>query len=225
MRILIVEDDRGIAESVARLARAWELEAVCVSDFRDVLGEFRAVKPELVLLDIALPYFNGYYWCEAIRRESKVPILFISSAADNMNIVMAMNLGADDFITKPFSGEVLMAKIHALLRRAYDYAAAPARLEYRGATLDPTDLTLLYRGEKIELTKNEHRILLTLMEQRGKIVSRERLMEVLWATDAFVDENTLTVNVGRLRRKLESAGLSGAIVTKHGVGYSLGEDA
>ena len=218
-RILIVEDDRGIAGAIKAQAEMWNLEAVCAEDFRDVLGEFARVQPHLVLLDITLPFFNGYHWCGEIRRLSKVPIIFISSAADNMNIVMAMSMGADDFIAKPFDGSVLMAKVQALLRRSYDFAAATPLLEHRGAFLDTGDNSLTYGGERIALTKNEYRILLCLMENKGRVVSREKLMERLWETDSFVDENTLTVNVGRLRKKLDAAGLAGFIATKFGVGY------
>lgn len=218
-RILIVEDDRGIAGAIKAQAEMWNLEAVCAENFRDVLGEFARVQPHLVLLDITLPFFNGYHWCSEIRRLSNVPIIFISSAADNMNIVMAMSMGADDFIAKPFDGSVLMAKVQALLRRSYDFAAASPLLEHRGAFLDTGDNSLTYEGEKIALTKNEYRILLCLMENKGRVVSREKLMERLWETDSFVDENTLTVNVGRLRKKLDAAGLAGFIATKFGVGY------
>ena len=218
-RILIVEDDPGIAEAVARQAALWELKARCVKDFRNVLGEFRDFAPHLVVLDISLPFFNGYHWCTEIRRLSRVPILFLSSASDNMNIVMAMNLGADDFIAKPFDSSVLMAKLQALLRRAYDFSQAAPVLECRGAVLNTGDNTLSFEGQAISLTKNEYRILLTLMESRGKVVSRERLMERLWETDSFVDDNTLTVNVNRLRKKLDAAGLSDFIVTRFGVGY------
>ncbi len=218
-RILIVEDDRGIAAAIKAQVEMWSLEAVCAEDFRDVLGEFARVQPHLVLLDITLPFFNGYHWCGEIRRLSRVPIIFISSAADNMNIVMAMSMGADDFIAKPFNGSVLMAKIQALLRRSYDFAAAVPLLEHRGAFLDTGDNSLTYGGERIALTKNEYRILLCLMENKGRVVSREKLMERLWETDSFVDENTLTVNVGRLRKKLDAAGLTGFIATKFGVGY------
>lgn len=220
-RILIVEDDRGIAEAIKEQAQMWDLQAKCVQDFRNVLSEFAEYEPHLVLLDIALPFFNGYHWCSEIRKVSKVPILFISSASDNMNIVMAMNMGADDFIAKPFDQSVLIAKIQAMLRRTYDFAAAVPVLEHRGALLNTGDSTLTYQEERIVLTKNEYRILLALMENKGKIVSRERLMERLWETDSFVDENTLTVNVNRLRKKLDAAGLERFITTKFGVGYLI----
>ena len=220
-RILIVEDDAGIAEGVKQQAEAWGLEAYIAQDLRDVMSEFASISPHLVLLDITLPFFNGYHWCGAIRAVSKVPIVFISSAADNMNIVMAMTMGADDFIAKPFDGGVLMAKIQALLRRSYDFAPAAPVIEHRGAILDTGDNSLFFGGEKIALTKNEYRILLCLMRERGKVVSREKLMEKLWETDSFVDENTLSVNVGRLRKKLAAAGLEDFITTKFGVGYII----
>ena len=197
----------------------WELDMRCVCNFHDVLGEFTAYEPQLVLMDISLPFFNGYHWCSEIRRVSRVPIIFLSSAADNMNIVMAMNMGADDFIAKPFDQRVLMAKVQALLRRAYDFSQAAPTLSHRGAALNTADQTLSYNGQKIALTKNEYRILLTLLEGRGRVVSRERLMERLWETDSFVDENTLTVNVNRLRKKLDAAGLNGFITTRVGAGY------
>jgi DNA-binding response OmpR family regulator len=172
-------------------------------------------------MDITLPYFDGYHWCNEIRRVSKVPIIFISSASDNMNIVMAMNMGGDDFIAKPFDGSVLMAKIQAMLRRTYDFGEAVPVLEHRGAVLNLGDGSFTYGEEKIDLTKNEYRILLTLMQEKGKVVSREKLMEVLWESESFVDDNTLTVNVNRLRKKLNAAGLSDFITTKIGVGYLI----
>ncbi len=220
-RIFIVEDDEGIARGVTQLVNAWEMEAVTVRDFRNVSGEFAACNPQLVLMDIGLPFMNGYHWCSEIRRVSKVPIIFLSSASDNMNIIMAMNMGADDFIPKPFDGSVLIAKIQALLRRAYSFGESSPVLEHRGAMLNTGDNSLVYQGKQISLSKNEYRILLELMRSRGKVVSRERLMEALWQTDDFVDENALTVNVGRLRKKLEAAGLSDFVVTKFGVGYLI----
>lgn len=220
-RILVVEDDAGIAEAIAEQAAMWDLQTRCIKNFMKVTEDFAEFDPHLVLLDISLPFFDGYYWCSEIRKVSKVPIIFISSAADNMNIVMAMNMGADDFIAKPFDQSVLMAKIKALLRRTYDFGGQVPVLEHKGAMLNTGDSTLTYGDIRIDLTKNEYRILLALMENKGKTVSRERLMEILWQTDCFVDENTLTVNVGRLRKKLESAGLSDFIVTRHGVGYII----
>ena len=220
-RILIVEDDRDIAQAIQMQAQQWNFEARCAQNFRDVMAEFAEFDPHLVLLDVSLPFFNGYHWCSEIRRTSQVPIIFISSASDSMNIVMAMNMGADDFIAKPFDLNVLIAKVQALMRRSYDYAPSAPVLEHRGAILNTGDSSLFYHEQQIELSKNEYRILLTLMRSKGKVVSREKLMEQLWSTDSFVDENTLSVNVGRLRKKLEAAGLNGFITTKFGVGYVI----
>jgi DNA-binding response OmpR family regulator len=223
-RILIVEDEEGIAQAVKEQAELWGLEAECVRDFRNVMTAFAEYAPHLVLMDIGLPFFNGYHWCGEIRKISSVPVMFISSASDSMNIVMAVNMGADDFIVKPFDSSVLIAKIQALLRRTYDFAGAVPVMEHRGALLNLGDNTLVYQGERINLSKNEYRILLALMENKGKVVSRERLMERLWETDSFVDENTLTVNVNRLRKKLDGVGLEGFITTKVGVGYIITVD-
>lgn len=220
-KIFIVEDDRGIAEAVASQAERWAFDVRIASDFRDVAGEVAQFQPHIVLMDIGLPFFSGYYWCSEIRKTSRVPIIFLSSAADNMNIVMAMNMGGDDFIAKPFDMSVLMAKIQALLRRTYDFAQPSPLLAHRGAVLDTGSGALKYEGKTIDLTRNEFRILLALMEKRGNVVSREKLMERLWETDSFVDENTLTVNVNRLRKKLDAAGLTGFIATRFGVGYII----
>lgn len=220
-RLLIVEDDKGIAEAIKNQAELWDLQVHCIENFRNVMTEFARFDPHIILMDIALPFFNGYHWCSEIRKASKVPIIFISSVSDNMNMVMAMNMGADDFIAKPFDQSVLMAKLQAMLRRTYDFAAAVPVLEHRGALLNTGDNTLTYRDGKISLSKNEFRILLILMENKGKVVSREKLMEQLWETDSFVDENTLSVNVGRLRRRLDAAGLEDFITTRFGVGYLI----
>ena len=221
-RIFLVEDDRAIAREVCRLAESWQFSARAVEDFSNVMAEFAAFDPQLVLLDISLPFYNGYYWCVEIRKVSRVPVMFLSSAADNMNIVMAMNMGADDFIAKPFDGAVLIAKMQALLRRSYDFAASAPVLEHRGAILQMGQQELYYRDRAIELSKNEFRILALLMQNKGRTVSREKLMESLWQTDSFVDENTLSVNVGRLRKKLAAAGLEDFITTKVGCGYLVG---
>ena len=220
-RIFIVEDDPGIARAIAAQAKMWDLDTWRVEDFRGVMADFARYDPHLVLMDVSLPFFNGYHWCGEIRKVSKVPVIFISSASDNMNIVMAMNMGGDDFISKPFDQTVLMAKIQAMLRRTYEFASSVPVLEHKGALLNTGDNTLTYKNRQISLTKNEYRILLTLMENKGKVVSREKLMERLWETDSFVDENTLTVNVNRLRRKLDGAGLEGFIATRFGVGYII----
>lgn len=220
-KIFIVEDDEGIAAAIKKAAESWGFAAKTAGDFSNISGEFLEYSPQLVLLDITLPFYNGYYWCEKIRAISSVPILFLSSAADNMNMVMAMNMGADDFIAKPFDINVLIAKINALLRRAYDFAPASPILEHRGALLDTGRGVLEYNDQTVELSKNEYRILLELMRNKGKAVSREKLMQSLWQTDSFIDDNTLTVNVNRLRKKLDGAGLENFIKTKFSVGYII----
>ena len=218
-RLFIVEDDPGIANAVAAQAQAWNLQTHIVRDFSNVMHEFAEFSPHIVLLDIMLPFFDGYHWCSEIRKVSQVPVIFISSAADNMNIVMAVSMGGDDFIAKPFDLSVLTAKVQAMLRRTYDFSGASNLIEHRGAILNISDATLIYEGNIVDLTKNEYRILQALMENRGRAVSRDMLMKRLWETDSFVDENTLTVNVARLRKKLEQAGMQDFIQTKKGIGY------
>lgn len=220
-KILIVEDDAAIARAITRILDSWQMESRCVRDFRDVLREFTEYDPHLVLMDVTLPFFNGYHWCSEIRRISAVPVLFVSSAAENMNIVMAVDMGGDDFIAKPFDPAVLMAKIRALLRRTYDLGDRVPVIEHRGAVLNLNDGTLLCDGKKTELTRNEFRILQTLLESRGKVVSRETLMTRLWEYDLYVEENTLTVNMTRLRKKLAAAGLTDYITTRVGSGYII----
>ncbi|HBG09288.1 MAG: response regulator transcription factor [Limnochordia bacterium] len=218
-RILVVEDDPVIAGAIEKSVAKWGYEVECVTDFQDVLGHFVRFDPQLVLLDISLPFYNGFHWCSEIRKVSKVPIIFISSASDNLNIVLAMNMGGDDFIVKPFDLTVLAAKIRALIRRTYDFAGQTNLLEHRGAILNIGEGTLTYQGEKVQLTRNEHRILQLLLENKGQVVSRDALMNHLWETDSYIDDNTLTVNVTRLRRKLEAVGLEDFIVTKKSMGY------
>lgn len=220
-KILIVEDDLIIAKTVKNHIRSWGFEAECVTDFKDVLAAFVSYSPQLVLLDITLPFFNGYHWCSEIRKVSKVPIIFISSASDSMNIVMAMNMGGDDFIAKPFDLNVLTAKVQALLRRTYDFTGQTNLLEHKGSILNISDATLNYHDRKIELSKNENKILQILFENKGKAVSRDTIMTRLWETDSYIDDNTLTVNITRLRKKLQEAGLSDFITTKKGIGYMV----
>ncbi len=222
-KIFIVEDDPVISAALAEHMGSWGWETRRCADFSNVLGEYAAFGPHLTLLDISLPFFNGYHWCSEIRRVSKAPVMFISSASEDMNIVMAMNMGGDDFIAKPFELNVLTAKIQALLRRSYDFGAASSLMECGGAVLNRSDGSFVFNGGRIELTRNEYRIILSLFERRGAVVTREELMLALWETDAFVDDNTLTVNMTRLRRKLEGAGLAGFIRTRKGVGYIIGE--
>lgn len=221
-KILIVEDEPLIAESMKRYLLKWGNEVECVTDFAEVLKHFVRFSPQLVLLDIGLPFYNGYYWCAEIRKISQVPILFLSSASDKMNIVMAMNMGGDDFIAKPFDLEVLLAKVQAVLRRAYVFLGAnPSVMECKGAILNLSDMSVNYQGQRLELSKNEFRILQLLYEHAGQTVSREQMMKRLWDEECFVDDNTLTVNINRLRRSLREIGLVDFIHTKKGVGYQI----
>lgn len=220
-RIFIVEDDSTIARLVKQHLEKWEYEVYLAQDFANIMTEFAKADPQLVLMDIRLPFFNGYHWCTQIRNVSKVPIIFLSSVSDNMNIVMAVNMGADDFVAKPFDLEVLTVKIQALLRRSYDFAGNSSVLEHRGLLLNLSDATAIYEGNRVELTKNEVRILQILFENKNKIVTRDALMTKLWESDSYVDENTLSVNINRLRKKLSAMGLEDFIVTKKGIGYKL----
>ena len=220
-RIFVVEDDSVIAGGICRELGAWGFEARSAEDFADVLGEFRAFAPHLVLMDVSLPFHNGYFRCAEIRKESKVPVIFISSRSDDMDVVMAVNMGGDDYIAKPLSLEVLVAKVQAMLRRSYDYEAAPLQLRLRDAVLDAGGSCLVRAGVRIPLTKNELGILQALLERPGRIVRREEIMLRLWESDAFVDDNTLTVNINRLRKTLASAGIKDCIITHKGQGYSI----
>ena len=218
-RILVVEDDASMASSLCAELRRWGYEAQAVEDFQNVAETFAAFDPQLVLLDVMLPFFNGYHWCQEIRKRSNVPIVFLSSAADTMNIVMAMNMGGDDFLAKPVDLSVMTAKVQAVLRRSYERSGTLPVLEHRGAVLNLNDNTLRYQGKQLELSRNEFRILQTLLEQKGKVVSRDTLMTRLWQMDCYVEENTLTVNVTRLRKKLEGIGLTDFILTRVRAGY------
>ena len=218
-RIFCVEDDETIGKMIKRHLEKWEYDVHVAKNLSQVMTEFAAFDPQLVLMDIRLPFYNGYYWCTEIRKVSNVPVIFLSSVADNMNIVMAVSMGGDDFIAKPFDLSVLTAKVQAMLRRTYDFSGTSNLIEHRGAILNISDATLIYEGNIVDLTKNEYRILQALMENRGRAVSRDMLMKRLWETDSFVDENTLTVNVARLRKKLEQAGMQDFIQTKKGIGY------
>lgn len=223
-KILIVEDDNSIANSLKTSLSTWGWECDTVKDFNAVMDEFNTLQPDLVLLDISLPFFNGFYWCSQIRQTSKVPIVFISSMSDNMNIVMAMNMGGDDFITKPFDINVLTAKIAAIFRRTYDYTEKKDVIVYEGLELNIGDGSFIFNGENVSLTKNEFKILETLLLNKGRLVSRDNLMVRLWESEAFIDENTLSVNVARLRKKLEAVGLNDMILTKKGMGYMVKSD-
>ena len=223
-KILLVEDDEVIRQQVKKILEQWEYEVVLVEDFMEVLSLFVKEEPHLVLMDIGLPLFNGYHWCQEIRKVSKVPIMFLSSRDQAMDIVMAINMGGDDFVTKPFDQNVLLAKIQGLLRRSYEFGKDQSLLEYMGVILNLKAMDLVYQGEVVSLTKNEFQILQVLFERSGNIVSREDLMKELWNSDFFIDDNTLSVNVARLRKKLEEVGLKDFIETKKGVGYGLRHD-
>ena len=220
-RILIIEDDDTIAKNIAAHFNRWNYETKQIADFKNIMEEFLKFDPQLVLLDIGLPFYNGFYWCQKIRKISKVPILFLSSMNDNMNIVMAMNMGGDEFIEKPFDLNVLTAKVQALLRRSYSFQGNGNVLEYEGMILNLNDASFSYKEKNISLTKNEFRILQMLMENAGKIIARDDIIARLWESDEFIDDNTLTVNVARLRKKLENAGMENWIRTKKGIGYYL----
>lgn len=218
-KILIVEDDMVIAKTVKTHLESWGYEVEYITDFQNVMSHFVSYVPQLVLLDISLPFMNGFTICNEIRKLSKVPIIFISSASDNMNIVMAISMGGDDFIAKPFDLTILTSKVQALLRRTYDFTGQTNLLEHRGAIVNTSDATLTFNGHKIDLTKNDQKILHVLLENKGKTVSRDLLMTRLWETDSYIDDNTLTVNINRLRKKLEAIGLHDFIKTKKGLGY------
>lgn len=220
-RILIVEDDSTIASNVAAHLERWDYETKQIEDFKCVMEAFQQFDPQLVILDIGLPFYNGFYWCQEIRKISSVPILFLSSMNDNMNIVMAMNMGGDEFIEKPFDLNVVTAKVQAVLRRTYEFRGTADVMEWNGAILNLADATVLYQDQKLELSKNEYKILQILLENTGKIVSRESIMTRLWDSNEFIDDNTLTVNVARLRKKMEQIGLGGKIITKKGIGYMV----
>ena len=220
-RILIVEDDSTIASNVAAHLERWDYETKQIEDFKCVMEAFQQFDPQLVILDIGLPFYNGFYWCQEIRKISSVPILFLSSMNDNMNIVMAMNMGGDEFIEKPFDLNVVTAKVQAVLRRTYEFRGTADIMEWNGAILNLADATVLYQDQKQELTKNEFKILQMLLENTGKIVSRESIMTRLWDSNEFIDDNTLTVNMARLRKKMEQIGLGGKIITKKGIGYMV----
>jgi len=218
-KILIIEDDATIAKAMKDHLRRWDYDAVCVTDFKDISEQVIRFDPQLILLDIMLPYFNGFHWCSEIRKFSRVLVVFISSAGDNMNIVMAMNMGADDFISKPFDLHVLTAKMGAIIRRTYSFKGRISMMEHNGVLLNLGDTTLTYQNQKMNLTKNDYKILQLLMENIGKVVSRDDIMQRLWENDNYIDDNTLTVNITRLRKKLSESGLENFITTKKGLGY------
>ena len=219
--ILLVEDDLDLARELSLALNKWGFTVYRIERFDNILKEFLEKKPMLVIMDVNLPYFDGFYWCEKIRDGSKVPIIFLSSRDSNMDVIMGMNNGGDDYITKPFSVEVLISKINALLRRSYDYVSSDSLLYYDDIILD-TEKCILKRGDKsLELTKNELKILSLLIKNKDKVVSRDKIMMSLWDDDEFVNDNTLTVNITRLRNKLKYIGIEDFIKTKKGLGYMV----
>ena len=220
-KIMIVEDDEVIASAIQKHLETWNYEVDVIDDFEHVLEKYVQIQPELILLDISLPFYNGYHWCEQIRKISSVPIIFISSASENMNIVMAISMGADDFITKPFDFSVLTAKIQALLRRTYSFSKSMQVLTYKELVLNILDATISYQEQTIDLTKNELKILQILFEKSETFVSRDDLMMALWQSNEFIDDNTLSVNMNRLRKKLDDFHIEHLIQTKKGLGYKL----
>lgn len=224
MKIMIIEDDLVIASSLQEELLKWQYSAFYVTDFNDVMNTFTQEAPQLVVIDIKLPYFNGYYWCTEIRKISQVPIIFVSSQSERMDIVMAIQMGADDFISKPFDLTVALAKIQALLRRTYDFTGNDIYLSHRQVHLKTSELKVQYQDQEVELTKNEMKILEVLFLQKGAFVSREAIMMKLWENDSFIDDNTLAVNINRLRKKLAEINVTSFIVTKKGFGYGLQKD-
>lgn len=220
-KILIIEDDLIISREIKYTLDSWDYETKNIMDFKSIMSEFTEFKPDIVLLDINLPFFNGYHWCNEIRKISKVPIIFISSMTESMNIVMAMNMGGDDFITKPFDLTVLVAKVQALIRRTYSFRNETNILENKGIVLNINECLVIFKDQKLELTKNEFKILQILFENVGKAISREDIMVKLWDSDSFIDDNTLTVNIARLRKRLLSIGVDDLVKTKKGIGYMV----
>ena len=220
MKVYLIEDDLSIFNLIKERFAQWTIEVLGPTDFQHIMDDFLAEQPQLVIIDIQLPVFDGFHWCREIRAISKVPILFLSSRDHPMDMVMAMQMGADDFVQKPFHMEVLLAKVQALFRRTYDYKEQPTEiLRWNGAMIDYDRATVEYNSKQIELTKNELFILKVLLKSSGQIVSRDELMRKLWDDERFVNDNTLTVNVNRLRQRLDEIGLKDVIVTKKGLGY------
>ena len=220
-KIFLIEDDEIIAKSLKKFLENWSYEVYLVKDYEKVFEEYERIDPAIILIDISLPFFNGYYWCEKIRNVSNVPIIFISSASENLNKIMAMNMGADDYITKPFDLELLLAKIKALLRRSYEYKEVTHNISSKDIFIDRNRMLLIFDNKEISLSKNEYLILEMMFTYPEKVFKREELMDKIWQTDEFIDDNTLTVNIMRLRKKLEDVGLKDLIKTKKKVGYYI----
>jgi DNA-binding response OmpR family regulator len=222
LKIMIVEDEPTIRQMVSEIVAKWGFETVAVDAFDQVLQVFVQEQPHLVLMDINLPQYDGFYWCRQIRELSSVPILFLSSRHTPVDMVMAMNMGGDDLLQKPFHSDVLVAKMNALLRRTYSYAdASPSIIEHAGVILNLKDMDVLCEEKRVALTKTEFLIMQTLMRSKGAIVSRRKIMRSLWEDESFIDDNTLTVNIARLRKKLAELGREEFISTRKGEGYII----
>lgn len=221
-KIMIIEDDPSISQLISENLEKWQMSSYITKDFNNIIEQFNDYQPDLVLLDINLPVFDGYYWNQEIRKISKIPIIIISSRNSNMDQIMSMNMGADDFVEKPFSIDILIAKINALLRRTYDFTKRTDDvIEHNGLKLNLSSGTVEIDNNKIDLSKNEYKLLQRLLKDQGKIVTREQLLNFMWDDERFVDDNTLTVNINRLRGKIEKYGLKNYIVTKVGQGYII----
>ncbi|SFA88746.1 MULTISPECIES: response regulator transcription factor [unclassified Bacillus (in: firmicutes)] len=221
-KIMIVEDDPKISSILFDHLSKWGFNPHITQNYERIAEEFTVINPHIVLLDINLPFYDGFYWCQKIRQQSNVPIVFISSRSENMDIVLAMNMGGDDYIQKPFSLEVLMAKVNALLRRQYSYRSTEKdTLVCNSFVLNLDRSTLSFDSGEINLTKNEFQILYILFKKQGQIVSREEIMQALWQDENFIDDNTLTVNIARLRRKITDSGSIDPITTKKRQGYMI----
>lgn len=223
MDIFIVEDDRALSREISLTLSKWGYKTHEVDDFENINNEVLEYNPKLILMDINLPCYDGFYWCSQIRNFMKVPIIFISSRSDDMDIIMSINMGGDDYITKPFSPQLLVAKVQAILRRTYSYNndLKSDIIKFKDITLNIVEGKVYFKNKNVELTKNELKIMNILMNNQEKIVSRDEIIEELWDTDEFISENTLTVNVNRLRKKLDSIGISDFIETKKGQGYII----
>lgn len=223
IKILIVEDDESIAAVLKKSLEQWCFTVRCTQNFSNIIEEFKEYKPKLVIMDIGLPFFNGYHWCSEIRALSHIPIIFLSSHNDKMDIVMAMQMGGDDYIEKPFDIDITVAKIQAVIRRAYRFTASMGEIDFAGTLLNVNTLMLSYENKTILLTANEIKILKALYLAQGGFVTREKIMDILWQNNQFVDDNTLSVNITRLRKKLAGIGLLNFIENKKGLGYKLNE--
>lgn len=219
-KILIIEDDEAIRNELKTFLCRYNYDALVVEKFENIIEEIKKENADLILLDINLPIFDGFYICREIRKNSNVPIIIVTSRDSDIDELMSMNLGADDFITKPYNTQILLARINSVLKRVYSKEVQESMV-YKDLVLNLSNGTISYKDNTLNLTKNEIKILSYLIKNKGKIISRENLMEYLWNDDFFVDDNTLSVNITRLRKKIESIGLKNPIETRRGLGYIM----